>query len=380
MDYPFVYDTFVTGKHFVGRNSESTVLSNLLSQGEHVVIYEPPKSGKKSLIQQTLHNMKVSGARFGTASFSLLNVRTTADFALGFGDRVIRSFATTPDEYEALVSDYLGGTHFVFDREAFSATDQILSLNWDVDDDDVRAVLAMPMRISAARRENLFFIIDEFQNIMKTEDGDGVCRLLENVMRENAGGCCAFVFVGSCVNAMNEIFRHRGRFYKLANRVELSEVDVKDIIDHSVRGFLASGKVVDRDLLLGASKLFRSNLWYINHFCAIADSLSKGYIMEPVLMEALNTLVSIHEPRFRALMNDMTTFQVCLLKAILDGHTKFSSSEVINKYKLSSSANVRRLKDALCKKEVVTFDENDNPVILDPLFEYWAGKFFFGTK
>lgn len=154
---------------------------------------------------------------------------------------------------------------------------------------------------------------------------------------------------------------------------------MKDIIDHAVKGFLASGKVVDRDLLLGASKLFRSNMWYINHFCAISDSLSKGYIMEPILMEALNTLVSIHEPRFRAMMNDMTTFQLCLFKAILDGHTKFSSTEVINKYNLSSSANVRRLKDALCKKEIITFDESDNPVILDPLFEYWAGKYFFAN-
>ena len=71
-------------------------------------------------------------------------------------------------------------------------------------------------------------------------------------------------------------------------------------------------------------------------------------------MEALGAIISIHEPRFIATMNSLTTFQVNMLKAILDGVNRFSSSEVIQKYGLSSSANVRRLKDALMKKEIVT--------------------------
>ena len=33
--------------------------------------------------------------------------------------------------------------------------------------------------------------------------------------------------------------------------------------------------------------------------------------------------------------------------------------------------------DALMKKEIVTFDEKDEPTLLDPLFEYWVRKYFF---
>ena len=188
---------------------------------------------------------------------------------------------------------------------------------------------------------------------------------------------CSYVFVGSRVNAMKEIFEVRKLFYRRVEHLPVSQLETKEIIDHIVRGFLATGKVLDRDLMLGVCKLFRNDIWYINHFAAICDSLSKGYIMEPILVEALDTLIAINEPRFIATMNDLTTYQVCLLRAILDGHTKFSSSEVIGRYSLSSSANVRRLKDALCKKEIVTFDEKDEPVILDPLFEYWVRRDFF---
>jgi hypothetical protein len=69
-----------------------------------------------------------------------------------------------------------------------------------------------------------------------------------------------------------------------------------------------------------------------------------------------------------------------MLKATVDGVTRFSSAEVIRKYGLNSSANVKRVKDALMKKEILQFDEADNPVIIDPLFEYWVKKYYFEVK
>ena len=66
-----------------------------------------------------------------------------------------------------------------------------------------------------------------------------------------------------------------------------------------------------------------------------------------------------------------------LLHAVIDGHTKFSAAEVIQSYHLNSSANVKRLKEALCKKEIISFDDNDTAYILDPLFEYWLRKNYF---
>ena len=107
---------------------------------------------------------------------------------------------------------------------------------------------------------------------------------------------------------------------------------------------------------------------------------STQYINEGILLQALKTLISIHEPRFISIVNDLTDHQLSLLRAVLDGVVKFSASDVIEKYKLNSSANVRRVKDALKKKEVLTFNDKDEPVILDPLFEYWVGKHYFNIR
>jgi hypothetical protein len=179
------------------------------------------------------------------------------------------------------------------------------------------------------------------------------------------------------VNAMKYIFAEKKYFYRQVNHLPLSAIDDKDAIEHIVRGFRSSGKVIERDLALGACKLFRSDMWYLNQFFSICDSMSKGFINEAILVDALNAVIAVHEPRFKVLINDLTDHQLSLLKAVLDGVVKFSASDVIERYSLNSSANVRRVKDALRKKEIITFNDKDEPVILDPLFEYWVSKYYF---
>lgn len=380
MDSHFIYNKHVTGKNFIGRRNETQILGNLLAQGENIAIYEPAKTGKTSLIQQTFYNMKVAMQKFSAVEFSMLNTRTIADMMMRLGTVILKETGSTPSDYSRSVERYLPGTHFIFDPALYENKGTILSLNWDIDDNDIKAIFELPYKVAADRGLRMYVIISEFQNVMLTEDGDRVCKILENVFSHLATEqrkLASYVFTGSQVNGMKDIFEIRRYFYRQYERVALSTIDTKDIIDHVVKGFLASGKVLDRDLLLGVCKLFKGNIWYINHFSSICDSLSKGYIMEPVLEESLSTLLAIHEPRFVAMMNDLTTFQVCLLRAVLDGHTKFSSAEVISRYNLNSSANVRRLKDALCKKEIIAFDDNDIPSVQDPLFEYWARKYFF---
>ncbi|MBO6248813.1 MAG: ATP-binding protein [Bacteroidales bacterium] len=384
MDSPFLYNKYVTGQHFIGRKEDCAILTNLLSQGEHVVLWEPVGTGKKSIVHQVLTRMKVSGSRFVTGEITALDIRSSEAFVRRLGSAVIRLVASTPAEYSQIVSKYLDGTHFVFDQTAYSNSDTILSTNWDLDENDYRAVLRLPYRVSEDRGERMFLIIDEFQNIDLADDGERMFKLMEEVIdegRRSGSGHFSFIFLGSMYNAMRDIFVKRHFFYRRVERLKLSKVDEREIVEHIIKGFLASGKVIDRDLIGGACRLFKCNLFYINHFTSICDSLSKGYIMEPVLLEALDTIISIHRGRFISTMNDLTTFQVSLLKAIIDGYTKFSTSEVIRKYSLNSSANVRRLKDALMKKEILTFvGDDEKPVIFDPLFEYWLKNTYFKNQ
>ena len=383
MDTPFVYDRFVTGKNFVGRKTECTILSNLLEAGEHIYLYGRPKSGKMSIVQQALFNRRMAGKQFMVAHVSLSNIRNLEQFLLKFGTAVIKAVSSTAGEYESLVQKHLDGTHFVFDRSRFASCDEVVSLNWTPDMNDVYKMIRLPQRIAEERCRPYYVILEDFQNIMLADEYEDVFKLMEELFRERdrmKPASASFIIAGSQVNAMKYIFEEKKFFYRLVEKINMGVVDDREIIEYIVKGFMVSGKVIERDLVLGACKLFRGDMWYLNHFTSICDTMSRGYINEGILMEALRTIISIHEPRFYAIINDLTDHQLSLLLAILDGVTRFSASEVIEKYRLNSSANVRRVKDALKKKEVITFNEKDEPVILDPLFEYWVSNHYFERR
>lgn len=380
METPFVYDKYVTDRNFIGRKTDCNILRNLLTEKEDVTIYEPPKSGKMSVIQQALFNMRIAGGRFAVGQADIFNVREKNRFMTKFGTAVIRATATTPAEYEDLISRHLAGTHFVFDRQRFSSCEEVVSLNWDIDMEDMTAMFRLPQKIAEEKGIQIYMILEEFQNLMFIPEHEEIFRALETVLSEKDRSlpyCCTYIITGSMLNAMKYIFEEKKWFYRMTEHLPLHPIDEKEIVEHIVRGFLIGGKVIDRDLAAGAVALFRSNMWYLNHFISICDSLSKGFMNEGILMEALRIILSIHEPRFFAITNNLTDHQMSLLKAILDGETRFSSTDVIEKYVLNSSANVRRVKDALKKKEIVTFNEKDEPVILDPLFRYWLEKHYF---
>ena len=374
----FVYDKYVTGKNFVGRKTDCTILSNLLEAGENVYIYGPPESGKMSLVQQSLFNMRLAGKLFIVGQLDLSNVRKMETFMLRFGEAVVRSCASLPEEYADFVARYLPGTHFVFDPMRFSSYGEVISLNWDIDRNDMQSMMTLPMRVSQDKAVPYYMVISEFQNLMKADGFEDLFKVMEDIIASRPGGVLsAFVFMGSQVNAMKYIFEEKKWFWRQVNNVQLMKVEDREIIEHVVKGFASGGKVIERELILGACKLFRSDMWRINHFFAICDSMSKGYINEAILMDALRALIAINEPHVKWIMNDLTDHQISLVRATIDGITRFSASEVIEKYALNSSANVRRVKDALKKKEVLTFNEKDEPVVLDPLLEYWLNKYYF---
>jgi hypothetical protein len=380
MDTPFIYDRFVTGKNFLGRKTDCTILSNLLAAGEQVMMYGRPKSGKMSVVQQTLFNMRLSGRQFMVAHATLSNVRTLEQFLLKLGTAVIKSVSSTAEEYSSIVSRHLEGTHFVFDRARFASHGEVVSLNWTPDMNDVAQMIRLPQRMAQEQGKAYYVILEDFHNLLKMDEYEEVFKEMYKLFSERdrlAQASSSYLFIGSHVNAMKLIFEEKKYFYRQVEYLPMTPLDERDIIDYIAKGFMVSGKVIEKNLALGACKLFRCDMWYMNHFISICDTLTRGYINEAVLMDALKMLISIHEPHFQSIVDDLTDHQLSLVKAVLDGVVRFSASEVIEKYALNSSANVRRVKDALKKKEVLTFNEKDEPEILDPLFEYWLEKYFF---
>ena len=187
MDIPFIYDKYVINRDFIGRKSECLALTGLLANGENVVLSEPPRTGKKSLIQQTLFEMRLGGSSYSAAVVKMFNTRKCGEFLTRFAGTVIRSMASSPEEYEDIVSGLLEGTHFVFDRKRFADHDEVVSLNWDPDRQDMEATFALPFRLGEKSGTKIITVLDEFQSILSVEGYETILDAMEKVLKEYSG-------------------------------------------------------------------------------------------------------------------------------------------------------------------------------------------------
>lgn len=270
---------------------------------------------------------------------------------------------------------WLQGTFLGFDPTSYNDTGMLFTAEGKASDKDSYAILSLPEKAAARFGLQVIVIIEEFQDFMLMDGWEDILDTLEIVWGEREKA--TYIFSGSMINAMKKIFMEEKRFYRFAEYLPLSPINEREITDYILKGFLKSGKVIEKDLALGTARLFECNCWYINQLLSICDSLSRGYITENTMMDSLGMLISIHEPRFIEKVNGMTGFQLNFFRAVLEGYSKFSSKEVIEKFGLNSSANVLRVKDALKKKEIIAFDDDENPHIIDPLFRYWMKTCFY---
>lgn len=74
--------------------------------------------------------------------------------------------------------------------------------------------------------------------------------------------------------------------------------------------------------------------------------------------------------QFLNTMDSLTEKQRNYLCAVADGVEHFSSTETLSRYKLGTNGNVRIMRDALRKRDIIDV-EGKRVFIQDPMFHLW---------
>lgn len=74
---------------------------------------------------------------------------------------------------------------------------------------------------------------------------------------------------------------------------------------------------------------------------------------------------------FSNIIDALTPKQISFLTAIANGVTNFSSKEVLTKYQLGTSANIKNLKKVATEKNLIDILPGNKIELQDPPFEYW---------
>lgn len=315
MEAPFTYNSLALDNFFLSRKRELNQLTNILKEKKNALIYEPYKTGKRSLINMGFKAIAKEGVSFRLCHVDMININDSTTLFAKLED--------TP------------------------STPETFTIYW----------------------------IEEFQNILRFDDWEKTILQLQKLWENDSAN--SYILSGSMVNAMKFIFEEKKFFYHFADVVKFSPIEEKAATDMIIKTFLKVGRVVEHKHAERMYETIDGHPWYMWQIANTAFHLTKGYINDKIIDESIDSLLIVYDVKFRETINSLSNYQISLLKAIFDGETKLSSVECIEKYHLNSSANVKRLKEALTKKEVVSFNEYEHPYIIDPLFKLWLSRFYF---
>ena len=165
---------------------------------------------------------------------------------------------------------------------------------------------------------------------------------------------------------------------KTFEHITLAAVDEKLFKDYLIKGFYKAGRVISADLAEALLRTTGGHPYYTQYFAHICFVNTKGYMNDAMFSSAYKELLDILHHRFCRITDDLTTPQINFLKAVIDGIERFCTAEVLETYRLHSSANVTRVRAALEKKEILVFIRN-KPYFLDPIFKIWFSERFIAA-
>lgn len=351
VSHPFSYDKIAAGSSIIGREAELAFIADLLEKGSRsLTLYGGPRSGKETLVAEALDRLKRHNSHVILCRIDLFNVRSVEAFVKLWRE----SMRTCAKEVN---------------RNALLPFDIV------IDDIPDHKLFDLPGIIAAESASPMVIWFKEFQNLLSAEGDNFKLDQLDKAWSRQKG--VSYIFTGSCINAMKSIFDDRKLFYGISRPMELLPPDRRTVCEYIRQTFLQIGRVIEMEEVMALHEISGGNMWYVKQLCSFCYAMPAGYINRKIVNQARDQLLAIHVPRFKSVLFDLTVNQENLLHAVVDGVRKFTSSEMMERYRLNSSAGVARVKEALQKKEVITFDAEENARIIDPLFEYWLRYYYF---
>ena len=351
MELPFAFDKIAAGGSILGRGPEiDAIMAALSPGGRSLAILGGPRSGKETIITEALDRVTSEKKNIIVCLIDLGNVRTFDAFVELWRNRM-RECAVEVNH------------------------DALLPFEISIEEISGMKLFELPGIIATESGKQMVLYFKEFQNLLLLEDESFTLDMLDRIWSRQRN--VRYLFTGSFINAMKSIFEDRKCFYGMCRTMEPGPLDKRLVCEYIRSTFLDTGRVIEMEEILALYDISSGNMWYVKQLCSFCHAMPAGYVNRKIVNRARDMLLSIHEPRFKQWLLDLTVNQINLLHAVVDGVQKFTSAEALERYRLNSSAGVARGKDALKKKEVLTFDAEDNARFVDPLFEYWLRNYYF---
>jgi hypothetical protein len=368
---PFVYSHPLSPEDVINRDAETHELLRHVVGGHFVRLYAPRKYGKTSLLKRALRDGEAQQGLIPIL-VDLYRVSSIADVTVRFERAYSRHLKGA---LRARIEEFLQRTGIGLSLGAFGISAK-LQLDPRVNPlPALHALLDLPLRLEEGGGYRAFIALDEFQDVHKVPDLDGLIRSHIQYQAEVA----SYVFAGSEPGLMKLLFESKERpLYGSAVPVRLQRLANEDIAAYVVERFRATDRSVGDAInpLLDSAKGHPQRAMLLAH--RLWEEVAPGQTATLEHWHAAHS-AALRElnPEFDAQWRGLENSDQKTLRAIVAGDGSPYRGDVRRRLELTKDMVRRALPRLTATAEIETVEGRH--VVVDPLFAEWIERINRGS-
>lgn len=364
---PFIYSHPLAPEEIIDRDEETEALLEHALGGHYVRLYAPRKYGKTSLLRRALRDGEEREGLIPVL-VDLYRVSSIADVTVRFERAYSKQLKGA---LRAKVEDFLQKTGIGLSLGAYGISAK-LQMGAKVDPlPALHALLDLPLRLDRSGGYRAFIALDEFQDIERIPDLDGLLRSHIQLQGEVA----SYVFAGSEPGMMRQLFEVKQRpLYGSAVPLHLERLAAQDIAAYVDRRFRETGRSVGDALnpLLDGAKGHPQRAMLLAH--RLWEEVGSGETATLDDWQAAHGAALVElEPEFDAQWRGFDTSEQKTLRAIVAGEGSPYRGEVLDRLELTKD-RVRRALPRLLATAEIESDGDGGYRVVDPLLAEWIER------
>ena len=374
MEIPFVYGKIVADNDFTDREEETRKLvANFLSQTNTAII-SPRRWGKSSLVNKAIESVSKSDRSILFVKINAFKCETPQDFYELFAKRTVEGISSSA---EALLSNAKEFISRLLPKLSVSgpAGQYEMSFGVDLKNNPIEEdILDLPQQIASKKKKKVVVCIDEFQQIGEFPGTDRFQKILRSHWQEQPD--VAYILYGSKKHMMLNIFGEYGSpFYKFGDLMFLPKISGENWIAYIRDRFAQTGKSIPDAVAGHLAVLVENHPYYVQQLAQYSWLRTDKVCSEEIVDASFQGMLDSLNLQFVNLMDSLTEKQRSFLCAVSDGVGNLSAVETLSRYRLGTSGNIRILKSALKKRDLI--EETGRRVeIQDPVFNRWIQRIY----
>lgn len=375
MKTPFVFGKIATADNFTDREKETALLVSNFKALINTIIISPRRWGKSSLVNKAADIATKEDSKLKICKIDLFNIRNEAHFYELLAQNVLKSTSTKWEESIESAKKFFNRLVPKIVLTGDMQNEVSLSFDWDELKADPDEILDLADKVAVAKGIKLVVCIDEFQNIAEFDNPDYFQKKLRSHWQQHQN--VAYCLYGSKRHMMLDVFTNSSMpFYKFGHLLFLEKIDTPSFIGFITERFESTGKHISKELCTRIICYCDNHPYYVQQLAQQVWLRTDIKCSEEIVDEAHESLVEQLSLLFATITESLTTNQINLLKAILNGERALSSQDTVKKYRLGASANVNRSRKSLIEKDILD-DKAGVIEFQDPMYKYWLESTYF---